>query len=477
VTNVPIPTLGPTGFVAPQEAAVLAGVQADNNAAFGGGLNPGLTTPQGQLASSTAAIVADCNAQFLALASQMDPQYAQGRNQDALGNIYFMTRFPALGTTVQANCIGLAGTIIPGGIPVAQDAAGNLYACPGGTIGASGSLPMTFSNVATGPLPFTAPLTIYQTTPGWDALTGATQTAPGQNVETTQAFEARRSASVALNASQSSASVRGAVLGTCAALVPPQVPSSVYCYENATNAALVTGGLTLPPNSLYVCVSGGNPGAIANAIWTKKSQGCSYSPSAIFNASVTGPALTVNSVTSGALAIGQTLISAAGIPYVTGGGAIVTITAGSGTAWTLSGTPSVAITGITAWSANVVVVPDTAYAAPQPLYNVFYTVPYAVPINIQVTLAAAANPPSNALALLQASTGLATAFTGADGGAPVAQIGATVYGSRFNQTIAGVLPGIPILSVLVGSGSPTAYSQALNINQIASLGTITLVLA
>jgi hypothetical protein len=72
---------------------------------------------------------------------------------------------------------------------------------------------------------------------------------------------------------------------------------------------------------------------------------------------------------------------------------------------------------------------------------------------------------------------LAAAFTGADGGAPVAQIGATVYGSRFNQTIAAVLPGIPILSVLVGSGSPTAYSQALNINQIPALGTITLVLA
>ena len=62
VTNVPFPVLGPTGYSMPAESAILAGVIADFQAAFGGNLNlsltspASLTTPQGQLVSSIAAM-------------------------------------------------------------------------------------------------------------------------------------------------------------------------------------------------------------------------------------------------------------------------------------------------------------------------------------------------------------------------------------------------------------------------------------
>ena len=479
MTNVPVPTLGPTGFVIPSEAAILTGAQADINAALGGGLNPGLNTPQGQLASSLSAIVADCDAQFLAVTSQFDPQYAQGRSQDGLGNIYFMSRIQAQGTQVSGNAIGLANTPIPAGVPVAVDGAGVLYTCAGGTIGNSGSLPMVFVSQAPGPVAFTAPLTIYQTTPGWDAITGATQTQLGNLVENQQAFEARRQGSVALNGQGFAAAIRAAVFASGAKLVPPQQPTSVYVYENPTPAAVVSGGITLPLNSVYVAVAGGNPTAIAAAILTKKNPGCNYAPSAIFNATVAGSALTVNSLTSGVIAIGQTLLTSSGTPYLNSSGGQITILSGSGTSWTLSAAPgSGNFTGSTVWAGTTVQVPDSSYAPPQPLYNVTFTVAVVTPVNIQVTLAQITNPPSNALSLLQASTGLAMAFTGADGGAPVAQIGATVYGSRFYSTIAGILPaGVVVLGVQVSTGSGWANSQAMNINQVPSLGTISLVLA
>ena len=64
-SSVPPLEFTPAGVVLPQESAVLAGVQADYDAAFGGGLNPALETPQGQLASSQAAIIADKNAELL----------------------------------------------------------------------------------------------------------------------------------------------------------------------------------------------------------------------------------------------------------------------------------------------------------------------------------------------------------------------------------------------------------------------------
>lgn len=470
-TNVPSVTLGPTGFIAPEPAANLAGVQADINAALGGGLNPGLYTPQGQLASSIAAIKGDADAQFLAVVSQVDPQYAQGRMQDAIGSLTGMTRFPATSTQVAAVAGGLAGTVIAAGVPVAQDTAGNLYTCPGATIGAGGTVPVLFSNQSTGALPFTGPLTIYQTTPGWDTITSPVLQGLGQPVETQQQFEARRQASVAGNATSMNAAIRAAVLASGSTLTPPAPPTAAYVYDNSTGTAIVWGGITIPANSIYVAAVGGNPAAIAQALYLKKAPGCNYAPSAIFTATCAGLVLTVTAVTSGILAVGQTVMCN-GISLGTIN-SLGTGTGGTGT-YNLSVGGTVA-TGTTMTSATSVIVSDTSYAAPQPQYQVSYTVPVSLPVNIQVTVASGGNPPSNALALLEdAVNGLGQAFTGADGG-PAAGIGATIYASRFYQTIAAILPGVSIISVLVGSGSPTANSMTVQINQFPVLGTITLV--
>eukprot|EP00919_Chromeraceae_sp_WS-2016_P029700 GHVR01070670.1.p1 GENE.GHVR01070670.1~~GHVR01070670.1.p1 ORF type:complete len:170 (+),score=8.30 GHVR01070670.1:53-562(+) len=166
-TNVPRPTFGPNGFIIPQESAVLAGVLADFQAAFGGGLNPALETPQGQLASSEAAIVGDANSTFLQFTQQVDPAFATGRMQDAIARIYFLTRNPAQATVVQALCSGLAGVSIPIGTR-AVSADGNFYACSdGGTIPLSGSITLTFTCETTGPIecPVGNLNTIYQAMP------------------------------------------------------------------------------------------------------------------------------------------------------------------------------------------------------------------------------------------------------------------------------------------------------------------------
>ena len=91
-TSVPACSMTAAGFVAPSEPDILAGVQADINAALGGNVNPALNTPQGQLATSETAIIGDCNDQLLALFNGFDPRNAIGRQQDALGYIYFMKR-------------------------------------------------------------------------------------------------------------------------------------------------------------------------------------------------------------------------------------------------------------------------------------------------------------------------------------------------------------------------------------------------
>lgn len=272
-TNVPEIAFTATGLELPEESAILAGVQADYNDAFGGNLNPALETPQGQLASSTAAIIANKNAQFAEFVSQVNPDTATGAYQDAIARIYFLDRSPGAPTVVQCICTGNLGTIIPIGAQ-AQDTNGNRYvATLAGTIGVTGNITLPFANVVDGPIPCPAgTLTqIYQAIPGWDSINNLSDGALGANVETQAQFAYRRQQSVALNARGSLPSIYAAVF---------EVPDvlDVYVTENVTNSPVNVGSTayTLVPHSLYVAAIGGSAAAIAQAIWSKKDVGCDY---------------------------------------------------------------------------------------------------------------------------------------------------------------------------------------------------------
>jgi len=272
-TNVPAIQLTTNGPVLPLESAVLAGVQADINAAFGGGVNPGLTTPQGQLAQSLTAIIGDKNNQVLAISNQVNPDVADGRWQDAIGRIYFLNRIAASGTVVAATCIGLVGTVIPAG-SVAQDANGYLYnSTASATIPASGQVTVQFQCQTMGPVTcqIGALSTIYTAVQGWDRIANSTAGAPGQNVETRAEFEARRRLSVAVNAVNSVQAVYGAVLSV------PNVLDA-FVIDNPTGATVLYGATNYPllPHSLFVSAVGGDAASIAAAIWSKKAVGCDY---------------------------------------------------------------------------------------------------------------------------------------------------------------------------------------------------------
>lgn len=270
-TNVPAPTWGPQGFIVPATSVVLSGVMEDINAAFGGNLNPSLDTPQGQLASSEAAVVDQVNAAFLYLTNQFDPAFASGRYQDALGRIYFLERNPSQPTVVQALCSGLAGVVIPvNAIAIASD--GNQYFCTEtGTIPVGGSITLTFACALPGPIPCPEGSlnAIYQAIPGWDSITNLADGVLGSDVESRTAFEARRAATVAANSIGSLPSILGAVLGVLNVL-------DAYVVENDQSSPQTIGGVSLVANSLYVAVVGGEASAVARAIWSRKAPGCAY---------------------------------------------------------------------------------------------------------------------------------------------------------------------------------------------------------
>jgi len=273
-TNVPDLNFGPGGVTAPSESQILNGVLTDLNSAFGGGLNiTNLATPQGQLASSLTAIIGDKNSTVMRYVNQVDPLYAQGRMQDAIGRIYFIDRKPAQPTVVTVTCMGLVGTAIPVGALVA-DSQGYLYACTqAATIPVGGTIDLPFANQQTGPIecPAGAISGIYQSVPGWDRASNASDGVLGNDVESRSEFEFRRKNSVALNAIGSLPSIYANVFSV------PNV-LDVYCTENTTGAPLIVGptSYALAPHSIYVAVVGGDEQAIAEAIWLKKSVGSDY---------------------------------------------------------------------------------------------------------------------------------------------------------------------------------------------------------
>lgn len=269
-TSVPFPEFGDKGFVAPDEAEILAGRQTDINDAFGGDLNMSPATPQGQLAASDAAIIGYVNDMFLRMQNMVDPAFSSGRMQDAIGRIYFIERIPSQPTVLQVACVGANGVTIPVGATII-DTTGALYSCAtAGTIGGSGTITLPFAAQLPGPTPVPSSIavSIYQSISGWDTATVAGGVV-GRNTETRAEFERRRSLSVAKNSMGQLAAVRGAVLA---------LDDVIDCFvtENAENNSLALKGYTLVPNSIYVCVAGGIAADVAKAIWTKKAPGCAY---------------------------------------------------------------------------------------------------------------------------------------------------------------------------------------------------------
>jgi hypothetical protein len=267
-TAVPSPVFSTNGFVIPSGPAVLTGVQADINAAFGNNLNFNLNTPQGQLASSEAAVISNVYALFQFYTQQMDPAYSSGRMQDGIGRIYFLERNPAEPTTLQIACVG-SNVTLPIGATI-QDENGNIYAATAAITLPSGGGTITGSFACTVPGPVAVPgaseVSIYQAIPGWDSVS-VVSGVEGVNVESRQAYELRRQDSVAGNSFGAIGSIIGAVAKVSGVI-------DYYGYNNTASTPVTVSGVVIAGNSVYICVSGGAETDVASAILSKLGPGC-----------------------------------------------------------------------------------------------------------------------------------------------------------------------------------------------------------
>lgn len=270
-TSVPAATFSDIGLSVPDEKDILDGRLIDFDKSLRGGMSKSLTTPQGQMAMSDTAIIADKNDQLLSMVNGINPDYATGRFQDAIGRIYFIDRIAAQGTTVTATATGLVGTVIPVGSAV-QDEAGYIYtSLAEATIPASGAVDIVFQNQTSGAIacPAGSLNTIYRAVTGWSGITNAAAGVPGNDVETRANFEYRRKQSVALNAKGTPESIYAAVLD-----VDGVVDAYVWSNHSGSTVNIGSTNYPVPAHSVYIAVYGGSAQDIAQAIYLKNQAGC-----------------------------------------------------------------------------------------------------------------------------------------------------------------------------------------------------------
>ena len=263
------------GLVAPETESIREAVQSDWQGAFRDvdvELNVEPSTPAGQLVDAETAEIEAKNAELLFLSNMFNPKVSEGRWQDALGYIYFLTRKIAQPTVVECSVTGLMGTTIPYGA-MAQSTDGYYLLNTGAfTIPESGTATGYFRLAEPGPIPIAAGSVtkIVTLIPGWSSIVNKSAGVVGRDVETRAEFESRRYASVAKNAHGTAPSLYGALA---------DLDGVIDCrvLENITNVEVVKYGVTLEGHSVAACVYGGDDTAIAEVIFRKKDAGCGTS--------------------------------------------------------------------------------------------------------------------------------------------------------------------------------------------------------
>lgn len=276
-TSVPDVTITGSGLLAPTVSDILAGRLEDFKNILGAQPKIPLSSPQGQIATSDAAIISQKNNALLTLFSQINPDYATGRFQDGIGRLYFMERIPGIGTTVVVRCSGVVGVKIPSGSIVIDSSDRQYFSRADAFISDLGYVDVVFENSVNGAIPCNVGSVNRIVTPidGWNSVTNLSAGVLGYEVEGRYAFEVRRRDSISRAGSNNDESVLGEILSVDGVV-------DAYVWSNRKSESVVIGnGTSVLPHSTYISVFGGADADIANAIFKK------INPTADLNGNVT----------------------------------------------------------------------------------------------------------------------------------------------------------------------------------------------
>lgn len=264
-TSPTAPYLDATGIHAPTFEQILTYLQSAYQAIYGYDVYLAPDSQDGQLLSVFASAINDANSAAIAVYNAFSPATAQGVGLSSVVKINGIARATPSNSTVSLLITGTPGTTISNGY--ALDVNNNQWALPATVIvPTSGQITVQATAATIGSLSAPAgTITILGTpTRGWQSVINPSDAVPGNPVETDAHLRIRQASSTMIPSITATEGVVGAVEAL------PGV-TRLRLYENDTSATDTNG---VPSHSIALVVEGGDPLAIAQAIFAKKTPGC-----------------------------------------------------------------------------------------------------------------------------------------------------------------------------------------------------------
>jgi len=252
------------GPVVPDYPSLLADVQAQFRSIYGSDIDIDPDTQDGQMLAIFARAYYDANQMGLAVYNSFSPATAVGTGLSSVVKINGLTRQIPTASSVDVSIVGVAGTIITGGI--VADLNGNQYLLPAlVNIPLSGEVTVTAVAVDLGDInsPANTVTQIINPQPGWQTVNNVLASVPGAPVETDAALRKRQAISTEL---PSQTIFEGAV----AAVAQLTGVTEISGFENDEDGPDSNG---IPGHCISLVVEGGDAQTIANTIFAKKGPG------------------------------------------------------------------------------------------------------------------------------------------------------------------------------------------------------------
>lgn len=260
------------GLKAPTTAEVINGGNEVLRSAFGRNINTDASTPQGQLNTSLSAEFLELNNDLIELFNQINPNFARGFMQDAIGMIYMMTRKKATYSVVQLTFKGLNGKVVPVDY-IVQDLNGHKWITTESKIISNGVVLVNARAMTEGRIEasISTITELTQEIEGIDSVTNLTPAVVGFDEESREDFEARRKLSVYKNSWGMCQSVLGEVF---------EIKDVLDCVvvHNPTDKDIMFGvtNYPMPQHSLLCSAVGGDTYTIASKVIENGGTGCQF---------------------------------------------------------------------------------------------------------------------------------------------------------------------------------------------------------
>lgn len=258
----------PQGVIVPDVSTVLSEIQETMKSLFGQNLDTAPETAQGRLIemfqrSRTFTIQA-----MAAVSNLLNLNTAGGFVLDDIGALFLISRQPATYTTTTVVLAGEAGTIVPAGTRF-QNELGDVFVLENQYVIGDSAPIVRAENTGPIPCPPNTLTTILDAVNGLETVINPGAPTLGTDQESDNVFRQRIKNSLNIN----SIAVLSAIKANLENL--PGVVGT-YCYDNYTDAPITIDEVIVPAHSLLAVVDGGDPQAIAQVLYSKKSAGCGY---------------------------------------------------------------------------------------------------------------------------------------------------------------------------------------------------------